>query len=602
MANSLPFNAVAVDGEYDRVYKAEDWAWYFATFIANGIFPKPSDGLQVVAYSGMEIRVNAGYAFINGYAFRNPATLSVTLDTAEGALNRVDRVVVRWDLPQRDMYIAVLKGTPSAKPTATAVTRTTEIWELALADIYVGKGVTRIQTQNITDQRFNSAVCGIVTGTVEEIDASVLTKQFTDFFNTYSAAVLDEFSAYKQSMESNGIVPRSVWTLGHRPKCSPEGMVYLGGGTWVDIYLNSDDGAKGLKSEYGCAPMTGTESMNWYNFVERLAKSGKRLPNYAEFCAYVYNTSAHTWDEFKRKISGQAETPQGGNEKTIWNFLTGKGLNAYAVAGIMGNLYAESGLMPNNLQNTYNNKLGKTDAEYTAAVDNGSYGNFVKDSAGYGLAQWTYWSRKQALLNHAKQAGVSIADLNMQLGFLWEELQGYTAVMDALKKAGSVRAASDAVLTGYEKPADQSETVKKKRAEYGEGYYKKYAAGNGTKYYRVRKSWTDAASQLGAFTSLENAKSACKAGYTVYDDNGKAVYTAAGQQTSAGVPFSVQVDILDLNIRTGAGTNYAKTGETTGKGVFTIVEVKAGQGASAGWGRLKSGAGWISLDYATRLA
>lgn len=68
MANSLPFNAVAVDGEYDRVYKAEDWAWYFATFIANGIFPKPSDGLQVVAYSGMEIRVNAGYAFINGYA------------------------------------------------------------------------------------------------------------------------------------------------------------------------------------------------------------------------------------------------------------------------------------------------------------------------------------------------------------------------------------------------------------------------------------------------------------------------------------------------------------------------------------------------------
>lgn len=260
----------------------------------------------------------------------------------------------------------------------------------------------------------------------------------------------------------------------------------------------------------------------------------------------------------------------------------------------------ENGL--EQLQNAYNNKLGKTDAEYTAAVDNGSYGNFVKDSAGYGLAQWTYWSRKQALLNHAKQAGVSIADLNMQLGFLWEELQGYTAVMDTLKKAGSVRAASDAVLTGYEKPADQSETAKKKRAEYGEGYYKKYAAGNGTKYYRVRKSWTDAASQLGAFTSLENAKSACKAGYTVYDDNGKAVYTAAGQQASAGVPFSVQVDILDLNIRTGAGTNYAKTGETTGKGVFTIVEVKAGQGASAGWGRLKSGAGWISLDYATRLA
>lgn len=201
MADCLPFNAI-YDGEvYDRVYKAEDWAWYFATFIANGIFPKPSDGLQVIAYNGMEVKVNAGYAFINGYAFRNPASQSITLATAEGALNRIDRVVVRWDLPQRDMYIAVLKGVPSAKPTAAAITRNTEIWELAIADVYVGKGVTKIQTKDITDQRFNSAVCGIVKGTVEEIDASVLTKQFTDFFNTYSQAVLDEFSVYKQDME-----------------------------------------------------------------------------------------------------------------------------------------------------------------------------------------------------------------------------------------------------------------------------------------------------------------------------------------------------------------------------------------------------------------
>jgi len=93
-----------------------------------------------------------------------------------------------------------------------------------------------------------------------------------------------------ESAVSNGIVPRSVWTLGHRPKCSPEGMVYLGGGTWVDIYLNSDDGAQGLKSEYNCAPMTGTEGMNWYTFTERLMKSGKRMPDYSEFCAYAFGS------------------------------------------------------------------------------------------------------------------------------------------------------------------------------------------------------------------------------------------------------------------------------------------------------------------------
>ena len=84
----------------------------------------------------------------------------------------------------------------------------------------------------------------------------------------------------------------------------------------------------------------------------------------------------------------------------------------------MGNLYAESGLSPINLQNSYNTKLKYSDAAYTDAVDNGKYTNFVKDSAGYGLAQWTYWSRKQNLLNYAKSTGKSIGDLNMQLEFL----------------------------------------------------------------------------------------------------------------------------------------------------------------------------------------
>lgn len=65
--------------------------------------------------------------------------------------------------------------------------------------------------------------------------------------------------------------------------------------------------------------------------------------------------------------------------------------------------------------------------------------------------------------------------------------------------------------------------------------------------------------------------------------------------------FSVRVDIENLNIRRGPGTNYAKTGKFTGKGVFTVTEVKSGKGSTAGWGKLKSGAGWISLDYAKRI-
>ena len=186
------------------------------------------------------------------------------------------------------------------------------------------------------------------------------------------------------------------------------------------------------------------------------------------------------------------------SEKLIWDTLYGFLGNAYGAAGLMGNLYAESALRPTNLQNTYEKQLGYTDAAYTAAVDNGSYTNFVKDSAGYGLAQWTYWSRKQALLEYARAAGKSIGDLQTQLGFLCKELNSYAAVLKTLKGAKSVKEASDIVLTQFEKPADQGDAVKAKRASYGQTYYDKYAPKQTTpkRYYRV---------QLGAFSVKSNA-------------------------------------------------------------------------------------------------
>lgn len=95
-------------------------------------------------------------------------------------------------------------------------------------------------------------------------------------------------------------------------------------------------------------------------------------------------------------------------------------------------------------------------------------------------------------------------------------------------------------------------------------------------------------------------------GYEVYDWNGKQIYPevadgAAGGMTNADCPFMVKVSIPDLNIRKGAGTNTAKTGIYSGVGVFTILEVKDGKGSDKGWGRLKSGAGWISLDYCQKV-
>ena len=121
-----------------------------------------------------------------------------------------------------------------------------------------------------------------------------------------------------------------------------------------------------------------------------------------------------------------------------------------------------------------------------------------------------------------------------------------------------------------------------------------------TALYRVRKTWEDSKSQIGAYKVLANAKAKvdAKPGYSVYDENGTAIYPS----TSASVfkSYMVRVSIDNLNIRRGPGTNYARTGQYTGVGSFTIVEESNGDGATK-WGRLKSGAGWISLDYCTKI-
>ena len=121
-------------------------------------------------------------------------------------------------------------------------------------------------------------------------------------------------------------------------------------------------------------------------------------------------------------------------------------------------------------------------------------------------------------------------------------------------------------------------------------------------WYRVRKTWADAASQKGAFKVLENAKKCAdeNPGYSVFDESGKAVYSSA----AAFKPYLVRVTITNLNIRKGPGTNYDRTGKYTGIGSFTIVDEADGEGASK-WGLLKSYQsgrnGWVSLDYAKRV-
>lgn len=217
------------------------------------------------------------------------------------------------------------------------------------------------------------------------------------------------------------------------------------------------------------------------------------------------------------------------NEEKIWNFLKSKISNEYGVAALMGNLYAESGLSSTNLENAYESKLGYTDSTYTAAVDNGTYTNFVKDSAGYGLAQWTYYTRKQNLLNYMKQQNLSIGDLEGQLNFLYNELSSsYSSVLTALKSATSILTASNVVLTKYENPANQSSSVQSTRASYGQKYYNKYAG-----------------------TGLSSSTSSSSTNTSASTDTSTSATLNKTEQWQGKVTAS------SLNVRTYAGTSYA---------------------------------------------
>ena len=112
--------------------------------------------------------------------------------------------------------------------------------------------------------------------------------------------------------------------------------------------------------------------------------------------------------------------------------------------------------------------------------------------------------------------------------------------------------------------------------------------------YRIRKSWSDSKSQVGAYRNLESAKKACPVGYSVYNNAGKEVYSnkpsSGGSGSSgSGTVYRVTADVL--NVRTGPGTSYGVATQVKKGQAYTIVEIKNG------WGKLKSGAGWVSMDY-----
>lgn len=177
---SFPYKSV----NKDRMYGVQDWREYFATFIGNGVFYNPSTNLQILAYSGMTVVLKSGKAFYNGTYYNLTEDVEITIDTAEASLNRRDDVVIQFNDTDRKAKYIYRKGTPSANPAVNNLQRNSLIYEIRVASIYVGSGVTQIDQQNITDTRLDNEQCGIVHGLIDQVDTETIFNQYEDWWRT----------------------------------------------------------------------------------------------------------------------------------------------------------------------------------------------------------------------------------------------------------------------------------------------------------------------------------------------------------------------------------------------------------------------------------
>ena len=178
----------------DRTYNADQISNYFLKLISNGVFATPSNAMQVQATTGLNVKVTPGWGFINCKWINNDNDYNLQLDAADLMLNRIDRVVMRLDnsTPVRSISITIKTGTTATTPTAPALTRSGDVYELPLAQIYVAANATTITQANITDERPNTDLCGFVTGLIDQIDTTNLFAQFTDSFDTWFDNIKDE--------------------------------------------------------------------------------------------------------------------------------------------------------------------------------------------------------------------------------------------------------------------------------------------------------------------------------------------------------------------------------------------------------------------------
>jgi hypothetical protein len=275
MEKSFVFNSV----NGDRRYKAEDFREYFASFISNGVFPNPSNNLQVIANNDMTITIKAGKGWINGAIYINTDDYILNIDVADGVLNRIDKVVLRMDTAERKIYSYVKKGQFASSPTAPTLQRDADAYEIALADVAVNKGAISITQANITDLRLDKNLCGIVHGTVDQIDVTTLFNQYSTRFKIKSEEFEKEFEDWLKTLKD---------VLGEDTA-----------GNLLNLITKNTESINNIKSDL--VDITKQQGENMKQINASMEEIEKKITNYNSYASSKDNNGIYTVVEYKDK-------------------------------------------------------------------------------------------------------------------------------------------------------------------------------------------------------------------------------------------------------------------------------------------------------------
>lgn len=316
------FDANLVGEEYDRVYLAAQFAAYFASFIGNGVFGGKSNELQVLAMvnPSMQITASGGQGWINGYWYENTDDLYLPIEVADGVLNRIDSIVLRLGFSERNMWLAVKKGTLSANPSPPELTRSADYYELQLATISVKAGAVNIKQSDITDTRLDADVCGLVVGLVQQFDTTAFGRQLETFITEYIAQANVDYEAYIDSLDDLKVLAQAAYqtyleylnNLKVQGRCAYEDyLIWLGNlrtSSTEEIQALLDQLRGLISTEVASALSQRIETLENQVPTEQIAEMTHGLGSYVHCDTYEF--------EYGAGVQNAGEGPAGGGALT----------------------------------------------------------------------------------------------------------------------------------------------------------------------------------------------------------------------------------------------------------------------------------------------